>query len=522
MNGTYEHTLAGITKDLSDLRANILGKLSREILALQSQRNRLVEEIAQLESQRQELAVRSLAEQGLQQHQLQRQLWIEQLAQAIAHNLRSELLLSQHQEIQNHTGQVDQLMLTLDRVVRHTFDSLGQDMEAYQQQMNVQLQRMTHQRDQGEMLLGSLVERIDEYLQRELPRTNGTSGGGRDYSRIQMPPITPSVMPAAPRARRIDLWWLGLAMVLGASVLLSFQNIVSRVIFSPSLIFGLVEFGGLIPRGVDKSLLVLFLRMVIATPMMWLLARVVFQVQPGRDVQHLLQPRQRLLMWRVLLSGLLTFASFLFAILAFAELPPAIATTVLFVFPTITVLLSWLLFGDRPTVGRWVVIGMIYVGVAMTSNVFEGGGQTSGAGLVYALLSGTCLAGYLITSQTCFKHLVPVSFTAINFLIVLGLCVVTLPFFGAAFGQISGALLGMSVLFAAATLGGYLLTNFGTKLMGAAQAAIISASGPVFTSMLAFVILGDRLNGVQVLGILAVTCGVGLLSTQSMRRQRVG
>jgi drug/metabolite transporter (DMT)-like permease len=70
------------------------------------------------------------------------------------------------------------------------------------------------------------------------------------------------------------------------------------------------------------------------------------------------------------------------------------------------------------------------------------------------------------------------------------------------------------------TLGGYLLTSFGTKLMGAAQASIVSASGPVFTTFLAFMILGNKLELIQVFGVFLVTGGVGLLSLQNMYKKQ--
>ncbi|MFN6065848.1 MAG: EamA family transporter, partial [Pseudanabaena sp.] len=132
--------------------------------------------------------------------------------------------------------------------------------------------------------------------------------------------------------------------------------------------------------------------------------------------------------------------------------------------------------------------------------------------------SGVAFAGYIITSQTCFKQLNPVSFTSINFAIILLLCLGTLPFNLASI-SINGVLIFMCFLVALTTLGGYLLTSFGTKLMGAAQASIVSASGPVFTTFLAFTILGDKLDFIQLLGVFLVTGGVGLLSLQNMYRK---
>jgi drug/metabolite transporter (DMT)-like permease len=74
------------------------------------------------------------------------------------------------------------------------------------------------------------------------------------------------------------------------------------------------------------------------------------------------------------------------------------------------------------------------------------------------------------------------------------------------------------------TLAGYLLNNFGVRFMGAAQASIVAASGPVLTALLAFFILpGDghtALEGIQWVGILIVTLGVLALSFEKLMMLR--
>ena len=55
--------------------------------------------------------------------------------------------------------------------------------------------------------------------------------------------------------------------------------------------------------------------------------------------------------------------------------------------------------------------------------------------------------------------------------------------------------------------------------MGAAQASIVSASGPVFTTFLAFTVLGNKLDVIQLFGIFLVTGGVGLLSLQNISKK---
>jgi len=198
-------------------------------------------------------------------------------------------------------------------------------------------------------------------------------------------------------------------------------------------------------------------------------------------------------------------------------LNPGLAVTLFFIFPTVTVLMAWFLFGDRPSNDRWIVIAVIYLGIMLTYNIF-GVNKPDTWGVIAAMLSGIAFAGYIITSQACFKQLNPVAFTSINFAIILLLCLGTLPFTLSAIA-LSGNLVFMCFLVALTTLGGYLLTSFGTKLMGAAQASIVSASGPVFTTFLAFILLGNQLSPIQMLGVFLVTGGVGMLSLQNLKKK---
>ncbi|PZU94390.1 MAG: hypothetical protein DCE90_14805 [Pseudanabaena sp.] len=575
-SNAYEQTLAGVTKDLSDLRANILGKLSREILILQAQKNALTDDIQRLQSQRKELEVLTVAQQGMNQQEIQRQQWIEQLAQAITYHLKNDVIVTNSQTLNDHSENFEQLMLNLDNAIRTTFQSLQRDVDTYQRDLDDQMQRMYSQRQQGELMLTALVERIDEYLRRSgsaNDRFGGANAGGDsaatnftgaiaasdrpsfpngqgNYSQIKVPSFPsangssqyrqyapndtrPYGDPTEPfygesnngldatrvnqPFRRLNDWWYGFFLVLGASVVLSLQNILVRVIFSNSNILGLFEFGGLIAPSIPNSFALLLLRMLFATPIMWIVAKLIFKVDVLRDFQQILEPSRRLLFWRVSFSALLQFASFAFIYLALGILNPGLAVTLFFIFPTVTVLMAWFLFGDRPSKDRWIVIGVIYLGIILTYNILSVD-RPDTWGVISAMLSGIAFAGYIISSQACFKQLNPVSFTTINFSIILLLCIGALPFTMSSI-NFSFPLVFMCFLVALTTLGGYLLTSFGTKLMGAAQASIVSASGPVFTTFLAFVLLGSKLGFIQLFGVFLVTGGVGLLSLQNMYKK---
>jgi drug/metabolite transporter (DMT)-like permease len=77
-------------------------------------------------------------------------------------------------------------------------------------------------------------------------------------------------------------------------------------------------------------------------------------------------------------------------------------------------------------------------------------------------------------------------------------------------------LIGCLVL-GAATLLGYLCNNIGIGLIGAGPASIISATGPAFTAVLAWLMIQDQLQGLQWLGVLLVTLSVVGLNLKKMQ-----
>ncbi|WP_019499776.1 DMT family transporter [Pseudanabaena sp. PCC 6802] len=544
---SYEKALTDITEDLANLRANLLGKLGREIISLQTQKSELTEDIQKLQAQRKEVEVQLIAEQGLSAQDIQRQQWIEQLAQSIAVHLRAEVDASNAQSMQRHSDTIERLTVDLDNTLQVVFQSLQRDIETYQNDWERQMQRMHGQRQQAELLLAALIERIDQQLERAKALEQDAS----DRSHMALPAevqggqqtqpiiyVSASPPPSAARSafgiRSISHnWWKGFLLLLGAAIALSLQNILLRIIFVPVRIFGSVQFGGLV-GGITASLsnpsaahaiVVLLLRMVFAVPLMWLVASQVFRVNVAKDLKGLLKPERRLLLARVGLSSLVQFISFVLLYMAIASMKPAIATGLFFTFPAASILLNWIFFSDRPHAGKWQVFATIALGGMLIYNLFGLFGTAADKlnlwGGVAAISSGITFAIYLLTSQACFRQINPVSFTTINFAMLLGFSIPFTPFFWSSFSPSPG-LWGMGAAIALTTVSGYILTHFGTKLMGAAQALIVSASSPVLTAVLALAILSDSLSLSQAIGICLVSVGMGWLSWQSIGRKQPG
>jgi len=350
----------------------------------------------------------------------------------------------------------------------------------------------------------------------------------------QRPPTTPpappprSSAPGAPGAPSRSQLQGGLMLIILSTLALSIHNVLVGLMGYGGYLFGHIPVTAIFPLVIPNSLLLLWLRMVVVVPLMVLVAR---RLRPtvGQDITQLLTQADRKPLFQVLASGSFLFLSQVLIYKAIAEVGPGVAVTLLFMYPLITVPLAWALFGDRPTPLRLVVMFAITMGIVFTalpriSNDIGASGVVSPWGVGAAMLSSVAFALYLVAMQLSFRRLHPVPVSLMQFSTVFVLTsgfLIIGSFFGVQPSEPSshlGLYLG-GLLLGGLTLLGYLFNNYGVKLMGAAQASIVVASGPVVTAMLAYWMLPggpSTLQFIQWMGVLLVTLGVVSLSLERL------
>jgi len=332
-------------------------------------------------------------------------------------------------------------------------------------------------------------------------------------------------VPPLVRFKSLTPLQTGVLFILLSTLALSLHNVVVGIIGGQTSLFGLFNLPASISlNSLSDSLLILWLRMVVVVPVMILIAKTLYP-NARRDVREFCLSSDRRLQFNVIGSGAFLFLSQVFIYLAIAAVTPGVAVTILFMYPLITVPLAWWLFGDRPTLGRWLVMFVVLTGVILTAYPkLVQATELSYQGILLAALSGLFFALYLISMQISFRKLHPVPVSVIQFVTIFVLSNLMLLPFGVQEppSNLLGLILGGIVL-GTLTLIGYLLNNLGVKFMGAARASILASSGPALTALLAYGITpSDRtaLQPIQILGILVVTLGVLGLSFERMRLQK--
>jgi drug/metabolite transporter (DMT)-like permease len=313
----------------------------------------------------------------------------------------------------------------------------------------------------------------------------------------------------------------GLILILLSSVVMSLQNILTKIILSKKTILGIWEIGGVISPSLPNSILILVLRMALVFPLMAFLVAPRLYKNSWNDIKDTLKPENNKKLFYSIASGFFLFSSFFSIYLALGTIPAGIATTIFFIYPTITIFIMWFFFKEKPSIILIFAMLTIYIGGFLTippQNFTPRGDGNFSIGAISAAFSGIMFASYVIMIKQAKMH--PAPFSIISFFIVLLLGVLILPFldFKVEDGNWSSVLIG-AFLLSITTLVGYVLNNFGVPLIGPALSAVIGASGPALTTIFAFALIQETLLIYQILGVFLVTLWVLGISVENLKKQ---
>lgn len=535
-NQLSQAILKAMTEHFENLQKTLILQSNQEIERLQAENSRLHQEIEELKSQRQ---------QQEQQQDNQPQQLVKQLAEVLATQLAQELMQQLHQIANKVTSSITtatdtsllsadalsslkensyKLIASLDSTLRTMFEALEEDINNYHSTLSERLNRLESMENQGELILQNLVERLEEELHKQASATSfsptATSALNSLNSAVAPSPASQEVTETVAQPQ------LGFSLILLSTIALSLHHIAVKIVSTQTNLFGILPLGGFIELDLGNSLLLFWVRMVVVLPLIALLAKTLHS-SVWTELRNLFAPLRLRPLLSLIGSSFCLFVSQVLLYISIGEINPAIAVTLLFLYPIITLPLSWLFFKVRPS--RWSI------GVAIALAL--GGGlaalpnplllHNSVLGLGAGLLSGISFAVYLFLMQLGVKRIHPVSVTVLQFFIMFLVSSLSLllPFQldinltpMAQQGILVGGT-GLGIL----TMLGYLFNYCGVKAIKPIQASILASITPIFTAVLSFLIIPGvqvNLKWVQGLGIVLVSLGVFALSYEQMRSQR--
>jgi drug/metabolite transporter (DMT)-like permease len=255
----------------------------------------------------------------------------------------------------------------------------------------------------------------------------------------------------------------------------------------------------------------LFLRMTLSLPFFaavgWWLRR---QQPPirGRDWAAI-----------VALGFLGYYAASLLDFIGLQYVGAGVGRLILFLYPTLVLLLSFLSFGKRPGRRELAAVAVSYAGIALVVSNQTGGGAEGKLFVLGALLifgSALCYAIYLVAGSAMVKRVGSMRFTAYT------MVVSTVPALAQFFLlepisslQLPGEVWRYAIVLATlSTVLPVFLQAEALQRIGANHFALIGAVGPVSVALTSTLGLGEPFTAAQVIGGLLVISGVLLVSVR--------
>jgi len=254
----------------------------------------------------------------------------------------------------------------------------------------------------------------------------------------------------------------------------------------------------------------LALRMIYAAPM--------FAIMAWWASRDAVAPISRRDWWILAWLGFIGYyISSLLDFLGLEYITAALERLVLFLYPTMVVLLSAALFGRRISGRTVVALALSYGGILLVfahDMTFGGDARALLVGGALVFASALCYSLYLVGAGPVISRLGSMRFIAWAMLIsaafVMGQFVATRPL-----SALAAPLRIQLLALAMATLSTVLPTFFiaeAIKRMGADRTSLIGSLGPVFTIALGYWILAEPVYAVQLAGAALVLTGVTLVT----------
>ncbi len=286
---------------------------------------------------------------------------------------------------------------------------------------------------------------------------------------------------------------LGLFLTLGGAVLFSCKAIVIKLAYQDFSV---------------PSIVLLGLRMAFSLPFFLLIG---YFRGGRRGEQESMQPKDVLLIITIGVLGyyLASYTDFL----GLQHLSAGMERLVLFTYPTMVLLLQRTVFGVPIKKIQWWATLICYLGIGLAfsgSDFYAGNRFWLGAGLVF--LSAFLYSMYVIGSGRLTPRFGSVRFTSLALVAASVVVLSHVVLSGNSLLGLPPGLYGYGLVLAifCTVIPGYMVTE-GIRLIGANDAAILGAVGPVATIVLEFLVLGEYLNLVQALGAVLVIFGVVLI-----------
>lgn len=267
--------------------------------------------------------------------------------------------------------------------------------------------------------------------------------------------------------------------------------VVSAVAYSAKGIFAKLIYG----YGVDPVTL-LALRFALALPLFWL----TFLFYPSGKIR----PRDGVYL---ALSGLLgLYAAAMADFYGLLYIDASLERTILYTYPAIVVAWAALFFKEKLGARKLAAMAVTYLGLALAVKLFEGGLKAHYLGVALVLFSAVIYSLSYIITEALGRRVSGVKISAYT---TTAACFAFIGTWrGSPVPQDATVWWLLAALAVVSTYVPVLTLVLSIKRIGASRAALVSFIGPVSTAVLAGIVLGEKMDPVQIAGMCLVIAGV--------------
>jgi DME family drug/metabolite transporter len=199
---------------------------------------------------------------------------------------------------------------------------------------------------------------------------------------------------------------------------------------------------------------------------------------------------------------------------AVVMIPIAVATVLNYTAPFFVVLFAWLLWHERPGRAQTAALLLAFAGCLLVTGAYDlRNTNLNWPGLLLGLSTGVTYGTVSIFGKNALKRYVP--FTIMTYAFGFGALTVLILQPGAILQSVGlppGAWMSIAVLSIVSTVSGFALYTNGLKYLSAGSASITATLEPVIATGLAFVLLGEMVGVIQMIGGALVVGAVILLA----------
>lgn len=229
-----------------------------------------------------------------------------------------------------------------------------------------------------------------------------------------------------------------------------------------------------------------------------------------RDRRSLVVPRSDLGRYAILAITGYGLASICF-FFALEHATPSVVAVLLYTYPAMVTVASWVLGMQKASWSRGAAVAVTFVGCVLVLDPFQAGVGSDGLGVLLGLGAAVGYSSFNMLSHRWLPGRSQFVMMTYTFAVA--------SVFAAAVALASGGSLSpaawqpqvwwlLAAIVALPTFGAVVLYLQGIRGLGPAQAAVVSTLEPLFTIVLAAVVLGERLKPIQLAGAVLVLAGV--------------